>query len=683
MTEPQNQLRYETSPYLLQHARDPVHWRAWSEAVLAEAQEQDRPILLSIGYASCHWCHVMAHESFADPAIAAAINADFVAVKVDREERPDLDRLAMDALHALGEPGGWPLTLFLTPKGEPFWGGTYFPPTPRWGKPAFADVLRAVAEAYRTQKDAVVRTGAALAAALRRHSAPAAGQGIGAGDIGAATTFLCTSLDDEHGGLLGAPKFPSFPVFRFLWQQSWRADAADGREATLLLLRRLTRGGIYDHLGGGCCRYATDKFWLVPHFEKMLADNAQLLELLALACAWQPDAELAARAHETASWLLGEMRVAPTPAFASAVDADSPGGEGAYYLWTAEEIAAVLGAFAPTFAAAYGVPAAHSARARTPVILHRTAPPGDANAEALLAAARASLLMVRNERPPPGRDDKLLADANGLAIAALARAGAVFAQPSWIAAAAAAFDFLCRELAAADGRLRHSWCAGRAVPLFLLDDQAAMAQAALALFAVTGDASRLAQAETLALAAERFFAAADGGCYLTASDAAEPLLAAVCRPRSTACGAAPSGAGLLAWVCAALFHLTGAQAWQSRAQRLLAAGTGQSETLASAPTLLAAADLLDEAQVVVIAGATEHPATAALVRAALAAPDPAVLVLRAGETPLPPEHPAFGKRPPASVPAAAFVCARGVCEPPVLEPAALAERLRHRGLTAT
>ena len=678
MTDPQNSLRYETSPYLLQHADNPVHWRAWSAAVLAEARETDRPILLSIGYSSCHWCHVMAHESFEDAETAAEMNALFVPVKVDREERPDIDRLCMDALHAMGEAGGWPLTMFLTPRGEPFWGGTYFPPTPRWGKPSFREVLRAVADAYRTRKDAVARTGAAVSAALRRHAESAPGDAIASERLASAAAALLAGVDTEYGGLAGAPKFPNFPIFGFLWQESFRAGTPGGREVTLLLLARLTRGGIYDHLAGGCCRYSTDKFWLVPHFEKMLADNAQLLDLLARACAWSPDAELAARAAETANWLLAEMRVSPTPAFASALDADSPDGEGAYYVWTGGELAAVLGAEAEPFAAAYGVPAPGGDRAEAPVVLHRTAPPGDAAAEAGLAAARAKLLFYRNNRPRPARDDKLLADANGLAIAALARAGRVFAQPEWIAAAVAAFDFLWQELATADGRIRHSWCAGRAASFGLLDDQAAMAHAALALFAATGEPARLAQAEALATAAERVFAAADGSYYVTASDSADPMLEAVCRPRTAACGPAPSGAGLLAQVFAQLHHLTGETRWQVRARRLLAAFSGLAEALAGAPTLLAAADLLEEATTVVVAGDPGHPATEALLQTALAAPDPAVLVLRAGRTPLGVSHPAHGKHPPAGTPAAAFVCAQGACEPPLADPAALARRLRTR-----
>jgi hypothetical protein len=677
VTDAQNLLRYETSPYLLQHAQNPVHWRPWSAAVLAEAQAADRPVLLSVGYASCHWCHVMAHESFEDPETAALMNALFIPVKVDREERPDIDRLCMDALHAMGEPGGWPLTLFLTPEGAPFWGGTYFPPVARWGRPSFRDVLRGVAEAYRTQKPAIGRSTAALRAALSRHAAAAPGAGIDPATLDAATAALLAALDPVHGGLAGAPKFPNFPLFRFLWQESFRTGSAASRNATLLLLRRLTAGGIYDALAGGCCRYATDGSWLVPHFEKMLTDNAQLLELLALAVAATAEPELRRRGEETAGWLLEEMRATPAPAFASSLDADSAGGEGAYYLWTAAEIEAVLGPAAAPFAAAYGVTAEGNWQ-RGANILHRVSPPASAATEASLAASRALLLAARRRRPPPARDDKLLADGNGLAIAALCRAAAVFAKPEWIGPAAAAFDFLWQRLVDASGRIGHAWCAGRASAPGLLDDQAAMARAALALFEATGAAERLRQAQILATAAERFFAADDGSFYLTAGDAAEPLHAALCRPRTAACGAVPSGVGLLAEVFARLFHLTGEARWAIRARRLLAAFSGLGEALSGAPTLLAAADLLEAATVVVVAGADDHPAAQALLAAALAAPDPAVVVVRGATQPLPEGHPAFAKQPPAAAAAAAFVCAGGVCDSAIVEPARLAARLAAR-----
>ncbi|HEY2132574.1 MAG TPA: DUF255 domain-containing protein, partial [Acetobacteraceae bacterium] len=314
MTTPQapqlpaeNQLGRETSPYLLQHAHNPVHWRGWGPVALAEARATNRPIMLSIGYAACHWCHVMAHESFEDPDTAAVMNTLFVNIKVDREERPDIDHLYMSALHALGEQGGWPLTMFLTPDGDPFWGGTYFPPEPRWGRPSFRQVLHGVAESFHAQSDAIGRNVDALRRMLAVAAAAHPGDLPGPALLDHAAGALLRMTDPVQGGMRGAPKFPNPPIFRFLWQNSFRTGAPAGIAATTLLLKRMSQGGIYDHLGGGYARYATDAAWLVPHFEKMLYDNAQILELLALAHAHSPDPLHAARAEETVAWMTRDM----------------------------------------------------------------------------------------------------------------------------------------------------------------------------------------------------------------------------------------------------------------------------------------------------------------------------------------------------------------------------------------
>ncbi|RAI59672.1 thioredoxin domain-containing protein [Roseicella frigidaeris] len=304
---PENLLRDALSPYLLQHAGNPVHWRPWGRPALEEAAATDRPILLSIGYAACHWCHVMARESFEDPETAALMNALYVCIKVDREERPEIDALYMNALQLMGEPGGWPLTMMLTPAGEPFWGGTYFPPEPRQGRPSFRQVLRGVAEAYRTEGDKVRQNVAALRQALGRLAAARPGPLPSGEALAGAAGDLLRHLDPIEGGLAGAPKFPSPPLFRFLWQMGQRLGAPACAEAVALLLHRMSQGGLYDHLGGGYARYSTDALWLVPHFEKMLSDNAQLLELLALLQAARPDPRLAARAAETVGWLQREM----------------------------------------------------------------------------------------------------------------------------------------------------------------------------------------------------------------------------------------------------------------------------------------------------------------------------------------------------------------------------------------
>jgi uncharacterized protein YyaL (SSP411 family) len=659
-----NLLDRETSPYLLQHADNPVHWRGWGPEALAEARRTNRPIMLSIGYAACHWCHVMAHESFEDPETAAEMNALFVNIKVDREERPDIDHLYMSALHALGEQGGWPLTMFLTPDGDPFWGGTYFPPEPRWGRPSFRQVLHGVAEAFHSQHDAIGRNVAALRDTLVAASAARPGDAIGPETLDQAADTLLRMTDGVRGGMRGAPKFPNPPIFRFLWQNAFRTGDDGGRAAVLLLLRRMSAGGIYEHLGGGYARYATDAEWLVPHFEKMLYDNGQILELLALAHAYRPDPLFAARAAETVGWMVRDMTAADRDgrsAFAASEDADSEGVEGKFYVWTATEIDRLLGADAVAFKAAYDVTEGGNWEGQT--ILQRVTPPGTDAEEAALGRARATLLGARAHRIRPGRDDKVLVDWNALAITALCRAAAVFARPDWLTLAANAFDFLHTELAAPDGRIQHAWRLGRVTAAGLLDDQAGMARAALALFEGTGDPARLAQARSLARAADRWFADVGGSYFVTASDAADVPFGPQGRPRTPADNATPAGNGVMAEVLARLYHLTGDPSWRARADAVLTAFSGLEENLSAAPTLLAAADLLEDAATVVVAGA--------------ATPDPAICVLRA-RTPdaVPPGHPAHGKT--GRETAAAYVCRAGVCGLPITDPAALAKTLYTR-----
>jgi len=683
MPAPENLLRQESSPYLLQHADNPVHWRPWGSAALAEAAAADRPILLSIGYAACHWCHVMAHESFEDLQTAARMNALYVCIKVDREERPDIDHLYMSALHALGEQGGWPLTMFLTPAGDPFWGGTYFPPEPRWGRPSFRQVLQGVADAFRTQHDAVQQNVAGLRQTLAQMSAPRPGDPPTPALLRRAAVGLLRSTDPDLGGLRGAPKFPNPAIFRFLWQEAHASGSPGGAEAMHLLLHRMSRGGIYDHLGGGYARYSTDAEWLVPHFEKMLYDNAQLLELLALAQAAAADPLYAERAAETVDWLVRDMTaevVDGHAAFAASEDADSEGEEGRFYVWTEAEIDAALGPDSAAFKAAYDVTPAGNWEGRT--ILRRVGGRGGPAQEAALARARDILFGLRGTRVRPGRDDKVLADWNGLAIAALARASSVFGQPTWLARAEDAFGFVRAVMAGPDGRVQHAWRLGRIAAAGLLDDQAGMARAALALFEATGRAGYLEAATGWAVAAERWFAAADGGYFTTAADAADVPLGVEARPRTPSDNATPAGIGLLAEVQARLHLLTGAPVWRARASATIAAFSGLGDRLTACPTLLAAADLLEDGAVAVIAGDPDLPATQALLRTALAAPDPAVVVLRAPDADaLPAEHPAHAKSAPSGR-AFAYVCRGGVCGVPVEDAAMLAVAL-HRNTGTT
>lgn len=664
-----NALAAATSPYLLQHAENPVHWQMWTPETLARAQATQRPILLSIGYAACHWCHVMAHESFENIETAALMNLHYISIKVDREERPDIDNIYMATLQAMGEQGGWPLTMILTPDGAPIFGGTYFPPEPRWGRPSFAQVLTAVAEAWSKDRVRFERSGASLLKRIAGHAEPAAGAALVPADLDAVTERFIGMVDWQEGGLRGAPKFPNPPLFRFLWSEYARTDRHEAGAAVTLMLARMSQGGIYDHLGGGFARYATDEAWLVPHFEKMLYDNALLLDLLALAHAAEPDPLLAARATETVAWLARDMRArhdpAPdgTTAFAASEDADSEGEEGKFYVWTRDAIALVLGDDFPRFEDHYPCPAGGNWEGK--LILTRATHPEDAAVENDLVGLRARLLETRDQRVRPGWDDKILADWNGLMIASLARASAVFDRPDWLTLARKAFGAVCGLLGRKDGRFDHAYRRGKISAPGLLDDQAAMLRAALALYQATGDQGYLDRAAVLEAATAAHFGDAAGGFYLTADDTAD--LPGKLRPRGAFDNATPSGTGLLAESYAILYHLTGTPAYREVGERLIKAHSGERRALPAYPTMLAAATLLENAASVVILGDRADPRFTALQRAALAGFDPAVVVLPLGDaSALPPTHPAHGKV--ATTPSA-FVCRARTCSLPVTEPA--------------
>lgn len=669
-----NRLGEETSPYLLQHKDNPVHWRAWSADTLALAKESGRPILLSSGYAACHWCHVMARESFEDPAIAALMNAHFVNVKVDREERPDIDHLYQQALALLGRRGGWPLTMFLTPDGEPFWGGTYFPPTPRHGMPAFPDILRAVAELWREQPDVVERNVTALGNGLTRLAETAPGDPISAELVEEITTRLVRLLDPVNGGVAGAPKFPQVPSLDFLWRAWKRTGRQELREGVLTTLDHICQGGIYDHLGGGFARYSTDERWLAPHFEKMLYDNAQLVELLAEV--WQDEKRplYAARIEETIGWALREMRLSEG-GFSSSLDADSEHEEGKFYVWTAAEIDAALGERAAPFRRVYDVGDAGNWEDGKCVLnrLNSIEPLDDA-AEAALGRDRATLFSLREARTHPGRDDKALTDWNGLMIAAIAKAAAVFERRDWLDAAIAAFDFVVASMTTDDRRLLHSYRAGRARHLAVLDDYADLSRAALALYEATGEASYLDRCKAWVELVETHYRDRNaGGYFFTAADA-DGLIR---RSKIAEDAPLPSGNGTLLQVLAHLSHLTGDAAYRERAGSIVDAFSGVVRRgLLGYSTLLNGAEALRDATQIVILGRRDAADAVALLRAvhSVSAPGRVLSVVAPGEA-QPPSHPAFGKTPIGGR-ATAYVCRGMTCSLPITEPEALAAALR-------
>ncbi len=666
-----NTLNMETSPYLLQHADNPVHWKAWKPETFTEARDRNLPIMLSVGYAACHWCHVMAHESFENPDIANQMNGSFINIKVDREERPDIDGIYQHALMLMGKQGGWPLTMFLTPDGEPFWGGTYFPPTSRHGLPGFPELLQAISEFYETKPGRVAESVGDMKRAMTTLSETNPGTSLQIETINDAANRLAREIDPVNGGIGRAPKFPNPSILELLWRAYKRSGNAPCRDAVLLTLSKMSAGGIYDHLGGGYARYSTDEKWLAPHFEKMLYDNAQILDLLTAAWADTQDPIFAARIKETADWILRDM-VTIDGGIASTIDADSEGKEGKFYVWTKPEIDRLLGADAEFFTEAYDVTANGNWEGVTILNRSNTPEPYSSEQEATLNRCRAILFDERAKRIHPGWDDKILTDWNGLAISALAQAGAMFDRSDWTRAATTAFDFIQRTLGR-DNRLYHNWRKGRLGDMATLEDYAFMIRAAIKLYETTGDILYVTQAEGWMATLDEFYLDRENdGYFFTASDAENLII----RRKTVSDNATPSGNGILAEALARLYFLTGNDSYRQSSENIITAFSGEAEKniFPLAALLNAAEALLNTTQIVII-GKRDNAATQQLVTAALAAFSPLHLlnVLPPG-APLPEGHPASGKDQ-INDAATAYVCVGTVCSLPITTPAALKKTL--------
>ncbi|MEV0530174.1 thioredoxin domain-containing protein [Kitasatospora sp. NPDC050463] len=685
-----NRLAGATSPYLLQHADNPVDWWPWGPEAFAEAERRGVPVLLSVGYAACHWCHVMAHESFEDDALAAYANERFVAVKVDREERPDVDAVYMEAVQAATGQGGWPMTVFLTPDKDPFYFGTYFPPEPRHGMPSFRQVLEGVDAAWRDRREEVGEVAARIRTDLaERASVYAVGGGVhqppGEPELHEALVALSREFDARRGGFGGAPKFPPAMVIEFLLRHHARTGSAAALEMAVRTSAAMARGGIHDQLGGGFARYAVDADWVVPHFEKMLYDNALLLR--AYLHLWRATGSPLARrvALSTADFLLRELRT-PEGAFASALDADSldrasgASVEGAYYAWTPGQLAEALGEADAAYAAAlYEVTPAGTFEHGSSV-LQLLSDPQDAEAA---ERVRAGLFAARAERPAPARDDKVVAAWNGLAIAALAETGALLERPDLIEAAERAADLLLAVHLTPDGRLLRTSRDGRAgANAGVLEDYADTAEGFLALYAVTGAAEWLQLAGGLLDTVLKHFAdEASGALYDTADDAEELIR----RPQDPTDNATPSGWTAAAGALLTYAAYTGSARHRTAAERAL----GIVGALATrAPRfigwgLAVAEALVDGPREVAVVGPAGDPATAALHRAALLGTAPGAVVAigepsvagsadggsDGAEVPLLADRPLVGGAP------AAYVCRHFACDAPTTDPAELAERL--------
>jgi uncharacterized protein YyaL (SSP411 family) len=672
-----DRLKNATSPYLLQHADNPVDWWPWSPEAFAAARERDVPVMLSVGYSACHWCHVMAHESFEDPQTAALLNDSLVSIKVDREERPDVDAVYMTATQAMTGQGGWPMTVFMTPDGEPFYSGTYFP------RPQFQRLVLGIAKAWHEDRDGVTGQAGRIAAALAQQAGP--WQGEPAADLAAisdqAVLTLARDYDAQRGGFGGAPKFPPSMVCEFLLRQSERPGAAGGGRALEMAagtMSAMARGGMYDQLGGGFARYSVDVGWVVPHFEKMLYDNALLASVYAHW--WRRTADPLARrvARDTCAWMIRELRTGEG-GLASALDADSDGAEGLFYTWTPGELREVLGPDDGSYAAdVFGVTVAGTFEHGRSVLQRRT-DPGDAERFRRVSAA---LLAARDQRVRPGRDDKVVTAWNGLAIAALAECGLLLREPGFVTAALEVAGLLA-AVHLADGRLRRTSRAGQAgTGAAVLEDYACLADGLLALAGVTGQGRWVTLAGELLETALTRFGDGHGGFYDTADDS-ELLLY---RPADPADGPSPSGTFAAAGALLRYAALTGS----SRHREAAVAALGVLGPIASrfpraagAGLSVAEAVLAGPAEVAVV-GAAADPRTAALHRAALLmAPPGAVLALGDGDPagegaaaiPL-----LDGRRPVDGSPTV-YVCRDFTCRTPLTDPMELGEALRYPAVT--
>jgi uncharacterized protein YyaL (SSP411 family) len=673
-----NRLASETSPYLLQHADNPVNWYPWSEEAFATARSQDKPIFLSIGYSACHWCHVMAHESFEDPDTAALLNEYFICIKVDREERPDLDRIYMAAVQAMTGSGGWPMSVFLTPEGKPFYGGTYFPPEPRHGMPALAQVLTAIAQAWRMRR-AELRAGAeSVAQAIERASALGAGPGpaeLDPATLDAAVAQLAAQFDWAHGGWGTAPKFPQPMVVEFLLQHHCRTGDGEALRVATTTLDAMARGGIYDQIGGGFHRYSVDEGWLVPHFEKMLYDNALLARVYLHA--WQLTGSRLYRSivEETLGYVGREM-VGPEGGFYSTQDADSEGKEGKFYVWTTDEIDDVLGEEAGPFLGAYGVTRQGNFEGKNVLKLV-----GDLEQRAALGQPRRRLFEARGERVHPSRDEKVLTSWNGLMLAAFAEAARALNRGDYRQIAERSAGFLLSELVHGNGRLLHTWKrrpeqgegAGKARLNGYLEDYAYLVASLLELYQTTFAPRWFTAAQRLADTMIEHFQAPEGGFFDT-SDDHEALIT---RPRDLQDNAAPSGNAMASTALLKLAGLTGDTRYADLAQQSLAhmqSVIGR-YPLSFGQWLQTLSFALSRPREIAIVGDPEAADTQALLRVVQKGYRPFQVVALAASSPQPPAVPLVQDRGLVDGRAAAYVCRGFVCQMPVTEPDELGAQL--------
>ena len=678
-----NHLGNETSPYLLQHANNPVDWYPWGEEALQLAKEQHKPILLSIGYAACHWCHVMAHESFEDEETAKLMNEHFINIKVDREERPDLDNIYMQAVTAMTGRGGWPMTVFLTPEGQPFYSGTYFPKEPRYGMPSFSQILLEVADVWQNQQNEVQQSAVDVTRIIQQASDIGGRGGIlDTGLFAKALYNLTQRFDRTWGGFGEAPKFPQPMVIEFLLREHVRSGDAYALEMAELTLQKMAHGGMYDQLGGGFARYSTDGQWLVPHFEKMLYDNAQLVRVYLHA--WQITGKPLYRriTEETLDYVLREMRH-QEGGFYSSQDADSEGVEGKFYVWSADEIRSALGEDAALFMRVYGV--SDGGNWEGDNILHLRVEPADVAAqfdltteevETKVAAARQKLYDIRAQRIWPGLDNKILTAWNGLMLAAFAEAGQILDRSDYVAVATQNAEFLYRTMRTDNGTLHRTWKAGSEAKLnAYLEDYAYLGEGLLVLYQTTFEARWFVWAHELAAYMLAHFSDTGNGGFFDTSDDHEQLIH---RPKDLQDNAAPSGNAMAAHVLLKLSLLTGEISYWDIAEQAVAS---MSDTMMQYPSsfgewLNAGSFILGEPREIALIGSNEQ--VMPLLQVVRAAYRP-FQVVAAGKETEDETIALLAHRPQVNGKATAYVCRRFLCQAPVTEPQELASQLDGQG----
>lgn len=693
-----NRLASESSPYLLQHQNNPVDWYPWSSEALERSRGEDKPIFLSIGYSACHWCHVMEHESFESQEIADYLNEHFVCIKVDREERPDLDQIYMDAVQLMTGRGGWPMSVFLTPEGKPFFGGTYWPPTDRQGMPGFSRVIRAVIDAWKNRREQALSQATELTdhlGSLATSNTPAqlplsVSRSMVDGWMETAAARLSRAFDSRYGGFGSAPKFPHSMDLELLlleWQRSARVDVA---EMTLVTLEKMSAGGIYDHLGGGFARYSVDERWLVPHFEKMLYDNSLLLRALVRAYQATGDAKFAATMRETCNYLLRDM-TDELGGIYSTEDADSEGEEGKFYVWKPAEIYEVLGPERGSrFCQVYDVaPGGNFEHGYSILNLSRSIADWsrlwEMPLEVLsneLAEDRAILFDVREKRVHPGKDDKILTSWNALAIDALAEVAGVLDEPRYLLAAQRAADFVLQHLRDSDGRLLHTWRHGRAKLAAYLDDYAYLVHALVSLYEADFHTPWLSAAVELADQMIAHFSDHERGGFFFTADDHEALIT---RAKDMHDGSVPSGSSMAALALARLGKITGKQSYLLASERAILAASGSvtANPTASAVMIQAADLLVGPTSEIVLAGPEAEVRETARALRKIYAPRKVVVALMTG-LPVDASSPVAplvqGKE---SSQLALYICQNFSCQAPVTGASSIAAALRGLGSKLT